>query len=114
MSNNLSFRLRNFGLKVPPPVKKATMKTYMTPYTYIHPDASIANLNPTFPPQTFNGSQLLSLYNVPVVRPSAGKKQVKIAIIIAYTYSGLLTDLKTAYSASQTALALGIRHSRIH
>lgn len=71
------------------------MKTFITPYTYINPYATNANLNPTFPPQTFNGSQLINLYNVPVVSVAPGKKQVKIAIIIAYTYSGLLADLKT-------------------
>jgi subtilase family serine protease len=71
------------------------MKTYITPYTYIHPYATTANLNPNFPPQTFNGSQLLSLYNIPSISVASGKKQVKIAIIIAYTHPGLLADLKT-------------------
>jgi len=72
-----------------------SMKTYVSPYTYIHPDAINSTLNPEFPPQTFNGSQLLSLYNVPTIAVGSGKKQVKIAVIVAYTYSGLLTDLKT-------------------
>jgi subtilase family serine protease len=73
-----------------------TMKTYISPYTYINPNATTSvNLNPNFPPQTFNGSQLLSLYNVPTISVTQGKKQVKIAIIIAFTYPGLLADLKT-------------------
>jgi len=72
-----------------------SMKTFMTPYTNIHPNVANSSLNPSFPPQFFNGSQLLSLYNVPSVPVGSGKKQVKIAIIIAYTYSGLLNDLKT-------------------
>jgi subtilase family serine protease len=71
------------------------MKPYITPYTYINPNAKNASLNPSFPPQMFNGSQLLNLYNVPVVTVTPGKKQVKIAVIVAFTYSGLLTDLKT-------------------
>jgi subtilase family serine protease len=71
------------------------MKTFLSPYTYINPHATTANLNPSFPPQMFNGSQLLSLYSVPTVRAASGKKQVKIAVIIAYTYPGLLADLKT-------------------
>jgi subtilase family serine protease len=71
------------------------MKTFITPYTNIHPDVTNSSLNPSFPPQFFNGSQLLSLYNVPSIPVGAGKKQVKIAIVIAYTYSGLLSDLKT-------------------
>jgi len=71
------------------------MHTYISPYTFINPYTSNANLNPTFPPQTFNGSQLLSLYNIPSISVAAGKKQVTIAIIIAYTYSGVLADLKT-------------------
>ena len=71
------------------------MKTFISPYTFIHPDATTANLNPSFPPQMFNGSQLLNLYSVPVVNVLAGKKQVKIAIIVAFTYSGVLADLKT-------------------
>jgi subtilase family serine protease len=71
------------------------MKTFTSPYTYINPFATNANLNPSFPPQMFNGSQLVSLYNVDAVPVASGKKQVKIAIIIAFTYSGLLADLKT-------------------
>ena len=39
------------------------MKTFTSPYTYINPFATNANLNPSFPPQMFNGSQLVSLYN---------------------------------------------------
>jgi hypothetical protein len=52
------------------------MKTFISPYTYIHPFATNASLNPSFPPQMFNGSQLLSLYNVPVVPVASGKKKV--------------------------------------
>lgn len=47
----------------------------------------------------FNGSQLLSLYNIPSIKPSVFKnngemaKKVKVAIIIAYTYPKLKDDL---------------------
>ena len=47
----------------------------------------------------FNGSQLLSLYNIPSIKPcilsNTGEmaKKVKIAIIIAYTYPKLKDDL---------------------
>uniref|UniRef100_A0A6C0JF69 Peptidase S53 domain-containing protein n=1 Tax=viral metagenome TaxID=1070528 RepID=A0A6C0JF69_9ZZZZ len=71
-----------------------TAKTFKAPYTYVHPDAINSSINPTFPPQNFNGTQLLNLYNVLPVPVSTGKRQVKIAVIIAYTYTGLLADLK--------------------
>jgi subtilase family serine protease len=91
--NLYSVRARNNLLKNEPVIP--CMKTFINPYTFIHPNATTSNLNPIFPPQIFNGSQLLSLYNVPVVTVASGKKKVKIAIIIAFTYSGLLADLKT-------------------
>jgi subtilase family serine protease len=49
---------------------------------------------PNFPPQYFSGSQLVNLYNVPTITKTSGKK-VTIAIVIAFTYPGLKTDLKT-------------------
>jgi len=71
------------------------MKTFISPYTYINPNALNSSLNPSFPPQTFNGSQLLSLYSIPTISASNGNKQVKIAVIVAFTYPVLLADLKT-------------------
>jgi len=44
--------------------------------------------NPDMPTQYFNGRQLKTLYNVPNITADDGKKQVKIAIIIAYSYNG--------------------------
>jgi hypothetical protein len=92
MSNDVVFRIK-------PRVKKESipiMQTFAAPYSYIHPQAVTAtNMNPTFPPQFFSGSQLLSLYNVPAIKPESNKKQVKIAVVVAYTYPGLLADLKT-------------------
>lgn len=95
MSYNIFFKLYNVATPKNLIQNVPTMKTFFTPFTYIHPHAINSGLNPNFPPQTFNGSQLLSLYNVPVTTVSSGKKQVKIAIIIAFTYPGVLSDLKT-------------------
>jgi len=67
------------------------------------PSAAIPKsiINPSFPPQYFNGSQLLSLYNVqPVIPKNASTKKIKIAIVIAYSYRGLLKDLKTYWQNS--------------
>ena len=50
-------------------------------------------------PQYFSGLQILSSYNVPVIQPVS--KKTTIAIVIAYSYSKLLDDLKT-YWQSQT------------
>jgi len=52
----------------------------------------------SFPPQSFNGTQILNLYNIPVVIPTANSRTVKIAIVVAYTYPGLLADLKTYWT----------------
>jgi len=81
MRYNLVFKM--------PSVSKPVMKTFLAPF------ASIINPNPLFPPQMFNGPQLVELYNVPNVPVSTGRKQVKIVVVVAYTYSGLLSDLKT-------------------
>lgn len=59
---------------------------------------SFANSYINAPSIGFNGVQLLSLYNIPSIKPktlSNGKmaKKVKIAIIIAYTYPKLKDDL---------------------
>ena len=51
------------------------------------------NVNPNIPTQYFNGNQLKTLYSIPTVIPASGKKQVIIAIIIAYSYPNLQSDL---------------------
>jgi hypothetical protein len=56
--------------------------------------ATPTNPNPSLPTQYFNGIQLKTLYNVPNIPVVAGKKQVLIAIIIAYSYPNLIQDLK--------------------
>jgi subtilase family serine protease len=50
--------------------------------------ATVAAL-PSIP---FNGSQLISLYNIPIVTKTSSR-QVKIAIIVAYHHPNLKTDL---------------------
>jgi len=47
--------------------------------------------NPDMPTQYFNGRQLKTLYNVPNITVASGKKQVIIAIIVAYSYNGVKT-----------------------
>lgn len=47
------------------------------------------------PPQYFSAPQLKAAYNISPVAPYPGKKQVKIAVIIAFSYPGVLTDLVT-------------------
>jgi len=93
MRYNIVFKL---NLREPKLLQnEQVVKPYISPYTYRDPNATNSSLNPTFPPQSFNGSQLLNLYNVLPVQVSPGKRKVKIAIIIAYAYPGLLSDLKT-------------------
>jgi subtilase family serine protease len=77
--------------------RKKDTKNFIKIKNYITPPSS---QNPNFPPQVFNGSQLINLYNVQQVSASSGKKQVKIAIVIAFTYPGLLVDLKTYWQNS--------------
>ena len=61
--------------------------------------SSAINPNPVVPPQYFGARQLLSLYNVPTVLPAAGKKRTTVAIVIAFTYPGLLADLATYWKS---------------
>jgi len=59
--------------------------------------------DPKIPPQTFNGSQLLDLYNVPR-RPrlvaKQGVRQARVVIVVAFTYSKVLDDLRTYWQNS--------------
>jgi subtilase family serine protease len=55
-----------------------------------------AVVNTDIPPQYFSGSQLLNLYNVPTIKQTNKNiRQTRIAVIIAFTYPGLLQDLTT-------------------
>lgn len=60
---------------------------------------SVSSGNPTFPPQYFNGSQIVSLYNIPSIKPSTiNTRKTTIAIVIAYSYPNLLNDLNTYWT----------------
>jgi hypothetical protein len=52
-----------------------------------------------FPPQYFSGSQLLNLYNVPAV-VNTSKRKVKVAIVVAFSYPGVLDDLNIYWKNS--------------
>lgn len=47
----------------------------------------------------FNGSHLLSLYNVPTVKPKSSVRKVKVAIVVAYTYPKVKADLYTYWTS---------------
>jgi hypothetical protein len=79
-------------ISIPKPVDTEIYCNY-----YIAP---ATNPNPTIPVQYFNGSQLKSLYNVPNIPVASGKKQATIAIVIAYSYPSLLSDLKMYWQNS--------------
>jgi subtilase family serine protease len=73
-------------------------KPYLSPHANAFTKNSIADaLN--FPPQYFSGSQLINLYNVPTVT-NTRTRQVKVAIIVAFTYPGLLNDLNIYWKNS--------------
>lgn len=67
-------------------------KTFFKPYA--SPNVS-TNAIVTYPPQYFSGSQLKNLYNVPTISVNGSSKKVTIAIIIAFTYPKLKSDLLT-------------------
>jgi subtilase family serine protease len=71
-------------------------------YTYLNPCATptatpkaVANSIPSLPPLYYSGAQLLDLYNIPTVAPTTGTRKVVIAVVVAYHYGALLTDLAT-------------------
>ena len=105
------FTLRNYKptqqpvpVKVPVPVQEKAQvqvqdpkcNTFYKLHAYAAKPSTSSVLN--FPPQYFSGSQLLNLYNIQKV--IAKTRKVKIAIIIAFTYSGLKADLNTYWKNS--------------
>jgi subtilase family serine protease len=62
---------------------------YILPNASSTPNAATITTLPSIP---FNGSQLISLYNIPIVTKTSSR-QVKIAIIVAYHHPNLKTDL---------------------
>ena len=71
--------------------EKSKQPSINTAIPHVKPAAGV-NGSQNFPPQYFSGSQLLNLYNIPSVTASVSRK-VKIAVIIAYSYPKLKSDL---------------------
>lgn len=53
----------------------------------------------TFPPTTFSGSQILNLYAIPKI-PVTSRRQVRIAVVIAYHCPTLISDLNTYWKSA--------------
>jgi len=70
-------------------IEEPTFKTFFKPYASPNLSSTVAS----FPPQYFSGSQLKNLYNIPSV--PINSKKVTIAIVIAFTYPNLKSDLLT-------------------
>ena len=110
----LSFRMKNYVEKeresaakrlaqVPPPPPTATRFNIL----YAGPNAKALTMESliNFPPQYFSGIQLKSLYSVPTVVPkTATTRKSVIAIIVAFSYKGVLVDLNTYW---QNAINFG-------
>jgi subtilase family serine protease len=55
---------------------------------------------PSIPTNSFNGSQLLALYNIPKISPSnINTRKVKIGVIVAYSHKNIKNDLKTYWQS---------------
>lgn len=91
----------NIYFKVNLPKEQPKLKRFLTLHkSNITASASTSSNVAILPPQYFSGSQLINLYNVPTVKPiSNTTRQTKIAIIIAFTYPGLLADLNTYWTS---------------
>lgn len=69
------------------------MKPYLIPH--VGNSVNTNSLN-NFPPQYYSGPQLKNLYSIPTVTPATpSTKVVKIAIVVAFAYPKILSDLKT-------------------
>jgi hypothetical protein len=85
--------------RIPAPAPVVTDPVPIDPSIYLNPFVSqTPNVNPTIPTQYINGSQLKTLYNVPNVSASTGIKKATIAIIVAYTYANLRSDLNNYWT----------------
>lgn len=98
----LSFRMKNYieneranaakQLEEAPPTATRYNILYAGPNAKALTMESLTN----FPPQYFSGIQLKSLYSVPAIVPkTATTRKSVIAVIIAFSYKGLLADLNT-------------------
>lgn len=93
----------NFAKQTPQPTPKPAppqARTFLKLYT--SPDVNKLNVPDVtkFPPQYFSGNQLLSLYNVPSVKPISPAKTSTIAIVVAFSYKNVLADLKIYWQNS--------------
>jgi subtilase family serine protease len=102
----MNFKLKSFGT----PKLNQTQNSVAQPivvepkanaYLHFHNSTKPSNITSMlkFPPQYFSGSQLNNLYNVPIIT-NARNKQVKIAIVVAFSYGGLKNDLLTYWQNS--------------
>lgn len=93
-SSNPFYKMFGFNYrnrKPQPSVIVPTAKCFIQP--------AISGGNPDFPPQYFNGSQIISLYNIPSIKPATvNTYKTTIAIVVAYTYPNLLNDLNTYWT----------------
>ena len=86
-------RIINDLINKNPHYQDPIIKPYYQPY--VTPNLSQVAIS-QIPPQYFSGVQLKKLYNIPTVTPlTPTTKKTTIAVIVAYHYSGLKTDLAT-------------------
>jgi subtilase family serine protease len=73
--------------------------TYLNPMAATPPSNSFTKSIPSIPPLSYSGTQLLQMYNVPTNITTANRaRKVVIAIVVAYHYGALLTDLNTYWT----------------
>jgi len=93
----------NFAKQTPPrPIQPAPPQARTFLKLYASPDVNKLNVQGVakIPPQYFSGNQLLSLYNVPSVKPTSPSKTSTIAIVVAFSYKNVLADLKIYWQNS--------------
>ncbi len=97
MPTNPFFRMFGLNYRNKKPLRPVVVLPQTKAKYFIKP--SISTGNPVFPPQYFNGSQIISLYNIPSIKQaSVNTYKTTIAIVVAYTYPNLLNDLKTYWT----------------
>jgi subtilase family serine protease len=102
---NATLKNAFLSTKTPAPLPSTVIPSTIKPfYSFLTPCASaptpsansVAASIPDIPPLYYSGTQLLDLYNIPTgITPASGKRKVIIAIVVAFHYGALLTDLAT-------------------
>jgi subtilase family serine protease len=88
-----------------PPPSIRPFYTFMTPSEIKKMASSVASANtlnnsiPNIPPISYSGSQLIDLYSVPSVSPTGKTRKIIVAIIVAFHYGYLLSDLNTYWKS---------------